>query len=109
MKTVPTTVWLTNPGEVNEKAWNFYAYTSNNMSHHGWYRVGEALVEFTPPTREEVVPKVVEALRAQQAEVRAEAELRVQGIQQDIDRLLCIEYVGEAREVPSTGEDDIHF
>lgn len=56
-----------------------------------WTLVGTAEVQITLMPRSEVVSAKVENLREQQAKIRADAELKANRIEQQIQQLLCIE------------------
>lgn len=79
-----------------EKVYHFKAW-SQDMS--GSEYVGPLVekleVDFTPPPHEVLVNGTIETYRAQQQKIRAEAESRVNLIQQRINDLLCIEYKPE--------------
>lgn len=61
-----------------------------------WVLVGTAEVHITLHPRAEVVSAQVDSLRKQQAEIRADAEVKANRIEQQIAKLLCIENSTEA-------------
>jgi len=60
-----------------------------------WVLVGTAEVHITLLPRAEVISAQVESLRKQQAEIRADAEVKATRIEQQIQQLLCIENSAE--------------
>ena len=53
-------------------------------------------IEFTPPPNDVITARTVEAFQRELVKIRAEAEVKRQNIQAQIDRLLCIEHKAEA-------------
>ncbi len=88
---VETKVWLTNPEDAGtpEARYTTYGY---DMTEQGWFLVGAFEVPFTPPTREEVIPSVVVAMKAVIQTKRAECELACRSIEEGIEKLLALTY-----------------
>ena len=60
--------------------------------------VEEREIEFTPPPADVLQAGTVAAFRAEQARIRADATLRINGLQQQIDEMLAITYKSEAAQ-----------
>lgn len=70
-----------------------------DMTDAGWTLVGEATITFTPISADELVGNKVAALRAEAANIRAEATAKCTRIEDQINQLLCLEFTpaSEAR------------
>lgn len=64
--------------------------------HEPFVNIEKLQVEFTPPPFDVLQSKTVEAYRAEQQKIRAEAQSKVAKLQEAIDSMLCLEYKGEA-------------
>jgi hypothetical protein len=80
--------------------------THENMTNVGWTRLGELDVSFDVVSDNEIVKNAVEALRAKQAAIRAEATNECTKIDSLVNQLLCIE-----NSVPAAAPnfDDVEF
>jgi hypothetical protein len=103
-KTVNARVWLCNPNSDGEA---LYDFQNCDMSKHGWYEVGVFPIKFEEPTREEIIPAVVEGLRKGLVEIRATAESRCRLVEEQIQNLLALTY--DEPPKPSWPEDYIPF
>ena len=68
-----------------------YSIFSFDMTKNGYTMVKEIYVEFDEPAYKDVVAGTVQAMREKQAELRAEVNTKVANIEEQIQRLLCIE------------------
>jgi hypothetical protein len=100
-----TSAWLTEysrigPKELRENDGdnlvNRMSFSAHDMTSGGWVRVGRARIEVTLDSSDEIVTGQVAALRAQQTQVRAEAEAKATEIERRIQTLLAISYDGDA-------------
>lgn len=66
-------------------------FSPRDSAPDNWVLVGTAEVHITLLPRAEVVSAQVEALREQQAEIRADAEVKANRLEKQIQKLLCIE------------------
>lgn len=98
-------IWLTHPNGFDSA--DYYSIYQGAMETQGWYKVKDIEVEFTPPTREEVIPSAVAALREAQTKIRAEAEKRSVQIEEQIRNLLCL--TNEVKPLDLGADDDIPF
>jgi hypothetical protein len=78
------------------KEYRFSIWSQDMSSCGGYVLVQEVEVDFEAPPREVLVNGTIEAYRKEQQNIRAEAESKVNRIQQAIDDLLCLEYKPEA-------------
>jgi len=62
-----------------------------DMSRHGCALIGERTVEVDVPEEFDPKPALINALREEQAEIRAEAQGKVNRIEERIQSLLCLE------------------
>ena len=68
-----------------------YAIFPFDMTKNGYTLVKEIEVEFDEPGYKDVVAGTVQAMREKQAELRDEVNTKVANIEEQIQRLLCIE------------------
>ena len=78
-----------------EKEYRFSVWSMNMTSCQGYVFVDEVELEFTPPPHSALVNGTIEAYRAEQQKIRAEAESKVNMLQRAIDDLLCLEHKPE--------------
>ena len=98
--TTKTTAWVSNccplspeqilnpTGELLVKAASF---TDTDMSAVGWVKIGTATVEFDLIDRNEMIDNKVVALRAELQSVKADAQVKVQKLEDQLQSLLAIE------------------
>lgn len=86
--------------EVNDRS--SYSLSNVDMSTVGWVKVKDVELEFAPLTAEEYAQGAVPLLRKHKAEIYAEAEVEAQKIEQQIQQLLALEYVGTASDGNAT-------
>ncbi len=72
------------------KDWHYTSHDSD-MSPHGWLKVKDAEIEFDEVPRDVLTKGTIEAYRAEQQKLRAEAEMKANAIEETIQKLLCIE------------------
>ena len=99
IKTV-TTAWISNScplspeqilnptGEILLKA---TAFTDTDMSAVGWVKIGTATIEFDLIDRNEMIDNKVLALQAEMKIVKADAQVKVQKLEDQLQSLLAIE------------------
>jgi hypothetical protein len=99
IKTI-TTAWISNScplspeqilnptGEILLKA---TAFTDTDMSAVGWVKIGTATVEFDLISRNEMIDNKVVALQAEMQIVKADAQVKVQKLEDQLQSLLAIE------------------
>lgn len=74
-------------------------YSSSESIPDGWTCAGDAEIIFTPVDRKTLIDNKVEALKAEAASIRAEAQAKVTRIEGQIQNLLAISY--DAKTVES--------
>lgn len=80
---------ILNPtGEILLKA---TAFTNTDMSAVGWVKIGTATIEFDLIDRNEMIDNKVVALRAEMQGVKADAQVKVQKLEDQLQSLLAIE------------------
>lgn len=79
-----------------EKEYRFSVWSHDMSGVQGYVLVQEIEVEFDAPPRDVLVNGTIEAYRKEQQKIRADAESKVNRLQQAIDDLLCLEYKPEA-------------
>jgi hypothetical protein len=84
---IKTGIWCYNPGD----EFQGYSLADFDMSTEGWYHVKAVEIEFEEPTRAEMMPGAVAALKAQKAKILAEAQEQVNKIEDAINRLCALE------------------
>lgn len=84
------------PEMVNHLA---FAEPGNDMTSAGWTLVGEATITVNFINADELIGNKVAALRAEAANIRAEATAKCTRIEDQINQLLCLEFTpaSEAR------------
>lgn len=80
------------PDQYAEGGYSFSVFNSEDMSMCGYTALDTVEVEFTVPPRDVMVNGAIAAFRKKQQEIRAEAEAKAQSIEEQIQRLLCIEH-----------------
>lgn len=73
-----------------------YSLFNLDMTDYGYTLVATSEIEFEEPSRNDVVAGLVRGLRHEQQEIKAEAQSKVNRLQERIDSLLCLEYKEEA-------------
>jgi len=71
---------------------NHLQYTNIDMTDQGWTDVGEATVTVDFVSHNDLIKNKVEALRAEAANIRAEATAKCTRIEDQINQLLCLEF-----------------
>ncbi len=117
-------VWVSNPGTGLDYFRNpdfefasfSFVVSEVDFSPYGYFKIADAEIRLTNVVDEvQLLSCSVEYLRAKQAEARAEAEKKAMEIEEQINRLLAIEFKSEKVAVPAThptddeAEDDIPF
>ena len=67
------------------------AFTNLDMSGHGYTKIGVATIEFDLIDRDKMIQNKAEALRAELQGVKAEAQVKVQKLEDQLQSLLAIE------------------
>jgi hypothetical protein len=67
------------------------AFTETDMSAVGWTKIGTATIEFELIDRNEMIDNKVIALRAELQGVKAEAQIKMQKLEDQLNSLLAIE------------------
>lgn len=80
-----------------DKEYHFEPWRSD-MTGYAGSLVETQEIEFTPPPRDVLVNGTIAEYREQQKKIRAEAESKINVLEQRINDLLCIEYKPEATE-----------
>lgn len=68
-----------------------YWVGSLHVTGNGWVCVGSREVDIPEITRADLVPDAIKAMQAEQQQIRADAEVKAQKLQAQIDKLLAIE------------------
>lgn len=80
------------PDKFTEGGFNFRVFDLEDMSSCGYTACDTQEVEFNVPPREVLVDGAVAAYRAEQQRIRAEAQGKVQALDEEIQKLLCLEH-----------------
>ena len=99
-----TTAWLTHEyttlRNIKEaavtdanRAVSMPTYTSNDMTEHGWVKVGTATITVTLDDPDKINAAQVEALRKEQHHLRAVTEMKLTQLEGRIQSLLCLEHM----------------
>jgi len=75
-----------------EDGFDYHIFHHTDMTSCGYTACDTVEVEFNLPPREVLTKGVVEAYRAEQQRIRAEAQSNVTQIEEAIQRLLCLEH-----------------
>ena len=67
------------------------SFTELNMATQGYTKIGTATIEFDLIDRNEIIDNKVAALRAELQGVKAEAQIKVQKLEDQLQSLLAIE------------------
>ena len=67
------------------------AFTDLDMSTHGYTKIGTATIEFDLIDRNEMIDNKVVALRAEMQTIKADAQVKVQKLEDQLQSLLAIE------------------
>ena len=67
------------------------AFTNLDMSTHGYTKIGVATIEFDLIDRNDMIQNKVVALRAELQGIKAEAQVKVQRLEDQLQSLLAIE------------------
>ena len=70
---------------------SFHAFCHEDMSNCGYVACDTQTVEFDVPPRDVLIPGFVAAYRKEQQKIRAEAESKVNRLDEEIQKLLAIE------------------
>jgi hypothetical protein len=73
----------------------YYVFHHDDMREQGYIPVHTAEIEFDEPPTEVLLSGTVDAFRAEQKRIQAEATARVTDIDRRINELLCIEHKAE--------------
>ena len=74
-----------------EDGFSYHVFKHEDMTSCGYVACDTVEVEFDDPPRDALVNGAVEACRKEQQRIRAEAQSKVSAIDDEIQRLLCIE------------------
>ena len=69
---------------------NYFAYFVPDSKHMG-VEIAKTEIDFDEPPLDKVIQGAVVNMRAEQQKIRAEAEVKYQNIEQQIQEMLCIE------------------
>lgn len=109
--TETVTAWLPSHADITpEQLINPVAGTANrlgytrtdstlDMGEHGWTKIGTAEITLHIIDRDTLVTNKIDALKAEAAKTRAEAVMRCNEIESQIQNLLAITYVPKADHV----------
>lgn len=75
-----------------EEGFSFSVFNCDSMESLGYVPCDSVEVEFKEPPREVLVNGAVAAYREEQARIKAEAQSKVALLDEEIQRLLCIEH-----------------
>lgn len=67
------------------------SFTDLDMSKQGWTKIGMATIEFDLIDRNEMIENKVVALRAEMQTIKADAQVKVQKLEDQLQSLLAIE------------------
>ena len=70
---------------------SFHVFAHENMASCGYVACDTVEVEFDVPPRDVLIPGFVEAYRAEQQRIRAEAQSKVTLLDEEIQKLLALE------------------
>jgi hypothetical protein len=65
-------------------------YSTSDMSHHGWSKVGPATITLEIPEDDQLINNKVDALRKEITKTRADAEMKARGLEEKVQQLLAI-------------------
>ncbi len=68
-----------------------YIVADIKMTGEGWTLLVSRDIDIPEVSRDELVPGAIKALQAEQQQIRADAEVKAQKVQAQIDKLLAIE------------------
>ena len=85
---IKQTIWLVNPTEPQE-TWH-YRVSDIDMSTEGWYNAKDVVIEFSPPSREEVVPVTIQACEKRIVDIQAKAQEHIATLRGEIANLLAL-------------------
>ena len=97
---VTITAWLTkhsrlSPEEIvnatGEQLVDAISFTNLDMSSQGYTKIGTATIEFDLIDRNEMIDNKIVSLRAELQGVKAEAQVKVQRLEEQLQSLLAIE------------------
>ena len=97
---VTITAWLTKHSRLSpeqiltatgEELVDSVSFTNLDMSTQGYTKIGVATIEFELINRDEMIQNKVVALRAELQGVKAEAQVKVQRLEEQLQSLLAIE------------------
>ena len=115
MTTITGTVkaWATpysnfDPRALDKTTPSMLAFTDADMATHGYTLVGEAEITVKLMDHDTIIGNKVDALRAEAANIRAEATMKCTRIEEQINQLLAIEYT-PAASFEDDGSDDYTF
>ena len=80
------------PSEYSDDGLAFSVFDFDDASESGYTACDTVEVEFNLPPREVIVTGVIKTYRAEQDRIRAEAQAKVNNIEESIQRLLCLEH-----------------
>lgn len=93
-----------NPTDPEE--WHRYGVSAIvGMETQGWVKVKQYSLAYTPPTKAEITPVVVESFKTKIRETRAQAESECKRLQETLDRFLALEYTPQAFVAPDIGDE----
>lgn len=65
-------------------------YSTSDMSHHGWSKVGPATITLEIPEDDQLINNKVDALRKEITKTRADAEVKAKHLEKQVQQLLAI-------------------
>jgi hypothetical protein len=97
---VTITAWLTKHSRLSpeqiltatgEQLVDSVAFTNLDVSTHGYTKIGTATIEFDLIDRNEMIDNKIVSLRAELQGVKADAQVKVQKLEDQLNSLLAIE------------------
>ena len=82
-----------------EGGFSFTVFSQDDMTSCGYVACDTVEVEFAEPPREVLVNGAVAAYRKEQERIRAEAQSKVMRLDEEIQKLICIEYKPDLKVV----------
>jgi hypothetical protein len=79
------------PSKYEEGGFYYTVNTHEDMTSVGYMALDSVEVEFNVPPHEVMVNGAIAIYRAEQAKLRADAQEKVNGLEEEIQKLLCLE------------------
>lgn len=75
-----------------------YALSESDMSDHGWIKIKDAAVEFDPLRHQDIVKLATQCLRKEKQKILADAQVKANAIQGQIDEMLALDHKMEQQQ-----------